>query len=352
MQQRIGFCASEDGTRIAYAVHGSGPPLLKTANWLTHLEKDWQSPVWRHWLGALGETHTMVRYDERGCGLSDRDVSTLDLDAWVADLEAVIETTGIERFSLLGISQGAAIAIAYAVAHPERVDRLVLYGGYARGRRHRGPASVEEAELLVRMIRVGWGQPLPAYRRVFTTLFIPEGNAEQMEWIDELQRTSSSAEQAAAIRAARDRLDVTDSAPRVRAPTLVLHSLHEQLVPFDEGRLMASLIPGSQFVALDSKNHILLEDEPAWPEFVSSVGEFLGLAAASPRAADERWDLSAREEQVLALVADGLGNEEIGERLFLSVRTVERHLSNTYVKLGVAGRGARAAAAARYAQRA
>jgi pimeloyl-ACP methyl ester carboxylesterase/DNA-binding CsgD family transcriptional regulator len=351
MQQRIGFCASEDGTRLAYGVHGSGPPLLKAANWLTHLEKDWESPVWRHWLEALGETHTMVRYDERGCGLSDRDVSKLDLDAWVADLRAVVDAAGLERFSLLGISQGASIAIAYAVENPERVDRLVLYGGYARGRRHRGTASAEESDLLVQMIKVGWGQALPAYRRVFTTLFIPEGSVEQMEWIDELQRTSSTGEQAAAIRAARDELDVTSVAPAVTVPALVLHSRDDLLVPFDEGRLMASLIPDARFVALDSKNHILLEDEPAWPEFVSSVREFLGVGAPAP-ARDSRWDLSAREEQVLALVAEGLGNEEIGERLFLSVRTVERHLSNTYVKLGVTGRGARAAAAARYVKRA
>src|SRR4051794_27569675 len=332
MQQRIGFCTSQDRTRLAYGVHGSGPPLVKAANWLTHLEKDWESPVWRHWLAALGETNTVVRYDERGGGLSDRDVSRLDLDAWIGDLEAVVDAAGLERFSLLGISQGASIAIAYAVAHPDRVDRLVLYGGYARGRRHRGAASAEESEMLVQMIKVGWGQPLPAYRRVFTTLFIPEGSAEQMEWIDELQRTSASAEQAAAIRAARDELEVTARAPEVRIPTLVLHSRDDQLVPFEEGRLMASLIPGARFVALDSKNHILLEDEPAWPEFVSSVREFLGVEAAAPPAdragRGGRWELSAREEQVLALVAGGLGNEEIGDRLFLSVRTVERHLSN------------------------
>ena len=350
MQQRIGFCASGDGTRIAYGVHGSGPPLLKAANWLTHLEKDWESPVWRHWLGALGETHTMVRYDERGCGLSDRDVSRLDLEAWVSDLEAVIDATGLERFSLLGISQGAAIAIAYAVANPDRVDRLILYGGYARGRLHRGPEAAAESDLLVQMIKVGWGQPLPAYRRVFTTLFVPEGTAEQMEWFDELQRTSSTGEQAAAIRAARDAVDVTAVAPNVGVPALVLHSREDLTVPFEEGRLVASLIPEARFVALDSKNHILLEDEPAWPEFVSNVREFLGVAAPAP-ARDGRWGLSAREEEVLALVAEGLGNDEIAERLFLSVRTVERHLANIYVKLGVAGRGARAAAAARYAQR-
>src|SRR3954454_5851000 len=305
MQQRIGFSASSDGTRLAYAVHGSGPRLVKTSNWLTHLEKDWESPVWRHWLRALGETHTVVRYDERGCGLSDRDVARLDLDAWLADLEAVIDAAGVERFSLLGISQGASVAIAYAVQNPDRVDRLILYGGYARGRRHRGPEGVEESELLVRMIKLGWGRPLRAYRRVFTMQFIPEGSAEQMEWIDELQRISSSPDQAAAIREARDGLDVTERLPEVTVPTLVLHARNDQLVPFDEGRLMASLIPDAQFVALESRNHILLEDEPAWPEFVSSVREFLGVAAAPQTDGVGRWDLSVREEQVLAFVAEG-----------------------------------------------
>jgi pimeloyl-ACP methyl ester carboxylesterase/DNA-binding CsgD family transcriptional regulator len=356
MQQRIGFCASADGVRLAYGVHGSGPPLVKAANWLTHLERDWESPIWRHWLDALGADHTVVRYDERGCGLSDREPGAMSMEAWVQDLEAVVDAAGVDRFALLGISQGAAVAIAYAVAHPERVERLILYGGYARGRLHRGPEAVAESELLVRMIRVGWGQPLAAYRRVFTTLFVPGGSAEQMEWFDELQRTTSSAEQAARIRAARDGMDVTAVAPRVSHPTLVLHAHGDAFVPFDEGRRLASLIPGARFVALDGQNHILLAEEPAWPRFVEEVRGFLGTAertepeqAAAPARAD--LGLSAREEEVLALVAEGLGNDGIGERLFLSVRTVERHLSNIYVKLGVSGKGARAAAAARYAGR-
>ena len=346
--QHLGFCTSMDGVRLAYGVHGSGPPLVKAANWLTHLERDWESPVWRHWLHELGSRHTVVRYDERGCGLSDRAPSALDLDHWVADLEAVADAAELERFSLLGVSQGAAIAIAYAVAHPERVDRLVLYGGYARGRLHRGPEAVAESKLLVDMIRVGWGLPLPAYRRVFTTLFVPGGTEEQMEWFDELQRTSSSAEQAARIREARDSLEVTALAPEVTVPTLVLHAREDAIVPFDEGRLLATLIPGAHFVSLESANHILLEDEPAWPVLVREIEEFLGAPARAPSAPE--LDISRREAEVLALVAEGLSNEDIGERLYLSVRTVERHLSNLYLKLGLTGKGARAAAAARYAR--
>jgi pimeloyl-ACP methyl ester carboxylesterase/DNA-binding CsgD family transcriptional regulator len=305
--------------------------------------------VWRHWLEGLADGHTVLRYDERGCGLSDRDIEDVSLDARLADLEAVIDAAGMERIALLGISQGGPLAIAFAARHPERVSHLVLYATFARGRLMRDPSPVdrEQAQLMETLIRMGWGQGLPAFRRLFTTLFIPDASPEQMEWFDELQRVTADAETAVRIRHARNRDEVTDDAERVACPTLVLHPRDDAVVPFAEGRLLATLIPGARFVTLESRNHILLADEPAWAQFRAEVRSFLGPAEV---AAAELPGLSHRELEVLALVAEGLSNEEVAARLYLSVRTVERHLSNIYAKLRVSGKAARAAAAARYSQ--
>jgi pimeloyl-ACP methyl ester carboxylesterase/DNA-binding CsgD family transcriptional regulator len=346
VHQQIRFCTARDGACLAWASHGSGPSLVKTSNWLTHLEFDWESPVWRYWLDGLGQSHRVVRYDERGCGLSDQDVGEPSVDKWVSDLETVVDAGAIERFTLLGISQGAAIAIAYSVRHPERVERMVLYGGYARGRNHRGERDVAQA--LAAAIRAGWEQPNPAFRRVFTMRFLPEGTPEQMAWYDELQKRTTSAENAARLTEARSEVDVCHLAPHVQAETLVAHARGDSAVPFQEGRLLATLIPNARLVPLDSINHLLLPGDPAWPVFLSEFRRFTGARPAPALGGVD--DLSERERQVLRLVTDGLSNEEIAQRLFLSVRTVERHLSNVYAKLRVSGKAARAAAAARFSQ--
>jgi pimeloyl-ACP methyl ester carboxylesterase/DNA-binding CsgD family transcriptional regulator len=344
----IRFCIAADGARLAYAVHGRGPPLVRVATWLTHLELDWGSPIWRHWLDRLGESHTVLRYDERGCGLSGAGLEELSVDTWVGDLEAVVDASGLERFAVLGISQGAAIAVAYAERHPARVSDLVLYGGYARGRRGRGQREEEEA--LIAAIRAGWTSDEPAYRHLFSMLFLPQGTPEQMAWYDELLRATTSAEAAVRLFRARGAVDVVDAARRVTVRTLVIHARDDRVVPVEEGRLLASLIPGARLIVLDSANHILLADEPAWEQFLHELREFLGTTnAPAPSALFD--DLSPRELEVLELVAEGLTNAAIAKRLFLSVRTVEHHLSSIYAKLRLSGKAARAGAAVAYTER-
>lgn len=349
MRQEIRFCRAPDGVRLARAVSGKGPPLVKAGHWLTHIERDLTSPVWHHWLDFLGEDHTVVRYDERGSGLSDREDPSLSLDDWVSDLETVVEAAGVDRFTLLGLSQGGPIAIAYAARHPERVSSLVLYGTYARGRLSRtsGPQATAEAQALIELTRAGWGRSNPAFRRLFTTLFIPGATETQIAWLDDLQRVSSSGEHAARSRAVRYTIDVSALASTLTVPTLVMHARDDALVPFEEGRHLVSLIPGARFVSLNSANHILLEDEPAWQEFRSEFRAFLPAYVSPPEGG--MVTLTSRERQILALVAEGRDNESIAGAFHLSVRTIERHLSNSYSKLGLTGKAARAAAAARFA---
>ena len=274
--QKIRLCRAHDGVRIAYATSGGGPPLVKTANWLTQLEYDWNSPVWRHWLRELGRTHTLIRYDERGCGLSDHAVADFSFDAWVRDLEAVVDAEGLERFPMLGISQGCAVAIDYAVRHPERVTKLVLYGGYAVGRNYRSitPQQELEAALLRDIIRVGWGRDNAAFRQVFGQLFVPEGTPEQHKWFDDLSRTLPM-ENALRVVETTHAIDVRQQARALNVPTLVLHARGDAMISFEAGRGLAGIIPGARLVSLDSRNHVLLEHEPAWTHFVQEVRAFL-----------------------------------------------------------------------------
>jgi pimeloyl-ACP methyl ester carboxylesterase/DNA-binding winged helix-turn-helix (wHTH) protein len=275
-QQEVHVCTASDGVRIAYALAGHGPPLIKAANWLNHLEYDWQSPVWSPLLHALAADHQLVRYDERGNGLSDWDVDDISFDAFVRDLESVVEATGLKRFALLGLSQGCAVSVAYAIRHPERVSHLVLHGGYGRGRRKRGSVQEnEQADALVTLMRQGWGKENPAFRHVFTSLFIPGASGEQARWFDELQRVTTSPDNAVRIREAMNNIDVSELLPQVRTPTLVLHCRDDAVVPFDEGRRLAAGIPGARFVALDGQNHVVLEGDPSWSRFLEEIRSFL-----------------------------------------------------------------------------
>jgi DNA-binding winged helix-turn-helix (wHTH) protein/pimeloyl-ACP methyl ester carboxylesterase len=276
VRQEVRFCTAADGVRIAYAAVGRGPPLIKTANWLSHLEYDWQSPVWSPLLHALAADYRLIRYDARGNGLSDWEVKDLSFEALVRDLESVIEASGLDRFPLLGASQGCAVSIAYAVRHPERVSRLVLYGGFARGRRRRGSQrQIAISDAITTLMRQGWGQENPAFRQLFTSLFIPAATPEQIQWFNDLQRITTSPENAVRLKLAIDEMDVIDLLPRVKAPTLVLHCRNDALQPFWEGRQLAAGIPGARFVALEGRNHVILKGDPGWNRLLQEIGDFL-----------------------------------------------------------------------------
>lgn len=341
--QQIRFCTGSDGVRLAYAITGHGPPLVKVANWLTHLEFDWQSPVWRHWLAALSQQHTLVRYDERGCGLSDWNAADVSFDAWVRDLETVVDAARLERFPLIGVSQGGAVAIAYAVRHPERVSHLLLYGEWARGRRARAESREqrEEADVMVKLAELGWGREDPAFRQLFAMQFLPEGTPEQHRSFNEIQRVTTSPRNAARIMSAYTDLDIRSLVSKVDCPTLVVHARHDLRVPYEEGRQLAALIPGARFVLLESRNHILIEGEPAWGRFVEELRAFLPARESATKAGAPIGAvglLSTREQEVLNLIAQGLDNAQIAARLSRSEKTVRNHITSIFAKLAVENR--------------
>jgi len=354
VKQSIRFTRSRDGTMIAYAKSGSGPPLVRAANWLTHLEFDWESPVWRHWLRELSREHTLVRYDERGCGLSDREVDDLSFESWVADLEAVVDAAGLERFPLFGMSQGGPVGIAYAARHPERVSHLILYGSYAVGWRHRtgpdySPGFRRLEEALVQLMADGWGRDNPAFRQVFTSIFIPDGSPEQEQWFNDLQRETTSPHIAVRLEEEFGDIDVRHLLEDVRCPVLVLHARDDQVIPFQAGRQLAAGIPDARFVALDGQNHVLLEDEPAWDRFLEEVYAFLDVRAGEDTPDAPYLDrLTDRERQVLDLVATGRSNPAIAEELSIATKTVKNHVSRIYRKMDASSR-AEAIVAAREA---
>jgi pimeloyl-ACP methyl ester carboxylesterase len=281
VEQRVSFTNSFDGTRIAFAVAGNGPPLVKAANYMSHLEYDWDSPVWIHWLEELTREHTLICSDERGSGLSDWSVEDVSFEAWVRDLEAVVDTVGVRKFPLFAMSQAGAVAVAYTARHPERVSRLILHGAYARGWLNRDltEAQIEEEKLMISLMRVGWGRENPAFRQVFAMQLFPEATTEELRALETQMHISVSPENAVRLESEMHRIDVRHLAPQIKVPTLVLHSRGDEGVPFEEGRLLASLIPNAQFVALESKNHLLTEHEPAWPKFVAAFRSFLSSEA-------------------------------------------------------------------------
>lgn len=340
--QQIRFCSSRDGARIAYATCGTGPPLVFAAHWLHHLRFDWDSPVWSPWLSLLSRRHTLIRYDWRGCGLSDREGIEFSFEKYVDDLEAVVAASEVRRFVLFGIAGGAAAAVACAVRHAGQVTHLILYECQSQGllARNPTPEQLEEAETRLKAIELGWSSKIPAFGQFFPMLHIPDASPEQARaYKDLLHRTTSQTNTVSLMRTFH-RLDVREIVPKVRCPTLVLHSRENAIIPFEEGRRVAGLIPGARFVSLESRNHVLLDTEPAWPQFVEALDEFLSTPSAGLDDAGDLPldDLTAREHEVLELIAQGLDNDTIGKRLNISKRTARNHVSAILAKLEVESR--------------
>lgn len=314
-------------------------------NWLTHLEYQWRSVAWQPWLEALSSRYTLIRYDPRGCGLSDRDVDDLSFDSWVRDFGALVDTLRLDRFSLIGICQGGAVAVAYAGREGDRISNLVLYGTYARGRNRRStiPLEPEKAKVMLEMLRLGWGQEDHAFMRSFATQFQPEGSIEHLRSWCELQNAATSADNAVELTRFMFDIDIQEEAARITRPTLVAHPDRDAVAPSEEGRLLAQIIPNTQFLPLSSPNHFMLPNEPAWTAFLQELYAFLPQPAAE---AGPVTGLTAREKEVLHLLARGLDNHQIGAQLSISEKTVWNHVSGIFAKLGVDSR-ARAVVAAR-----
>jgi len=273
--QTITFCRTADDVTLATAVVGQGPALIKTANWLNHLEHDWASPIWAPFLQRLAARFTFVRYDGRGNGLSDREAADISQAGFARDLDAVVDAAGLDRFALLGLSQGAAAAISFAARYPQRVTRLILYGAYAQGRNRRDtPSDAATAQTMLAMLRQGWGQPDSAFMRAFSSLYLSDASRAHVRWFADMQRTSASGEMAARLRVACDDIDVVDLLPAIKVPTLVIHARHDHVAPYEQGRLLAARIPGARLVTLESENHIPVPDDPAWARMMDEIESF------------------------------------------------------------------------------
>lgn len=333
----IRFALTDDNVRLAWTVSGAGPPLVKAANWLTHLDYDRESLVWAHWVRFLSEHFTYYRYDERGIGLSDHDVEDLSHETWAPDLETVVDAAKPDKpFVLLGISQGCGPALSYASKYPEHVSHLIIYGGYLQGWAIREPEERRRREAVRELVELGWGKRNPVFRRLYTSMFLPDGTEEQLAWFDELCARSTSPTMAARLMGKQGYADFSDLPERIRVPTLVLHCRNDGVVPFAQGVDIASRIPDAEFAQIDSRNHVLLADEPGWGTFKDLFLEFTGHrgGAEDPLFAE----LSERERQILARITSGDSNAQISERLFISEKTVKNHITHIFEKLGVTNR--------------
>jgi pimeloyl-ACP methyl ester carboxylesterase/DNA-binding CsgD family transcriptional regulator len=336
--QHVRFCASRDSTRIAFATGGAGPPLVRAAHWLSHLEYEWNCPLWGPWLNLLTRRHTVIRYDGRGCGLSDREAADFSLDRCVEDLEAVVDSCKLARFVLFGATIGAITALAYAARHPDRVSHMVLIGGFAVSRMARDPPLIEETALELKAIELGWSNDNPAYRQFITSMLVPDATSEQAHSHNELMQIAASPQSAIRRLQSFHYLDLREIAPQVRCPTLVLHSRFDGRIPFEQGRALATLIPGARFVALDSRNHWVVETEPAWARFTAEIDNFLPSVPNASATAGVLDVLTPRELQIIELLAAGLDNRTIGRRLGISAKTVRNRVSVIFDKLGVNSR--------------
>ena len=337
MRPPVQFCASSDGARLAFAVCGDGPPLVRAPHWFTHLEHDWTNPAMRPWVEDLSKRYRLLRFDQRGTGLSDRKVSEISFEAHVRDLEAVVDAAGFDRFALLGLSQGASISVAYTVRHPERVSHLVLCGGFLRGWGSLPHSVAEHLDMETELIRLGWDKADPSFRQVFSTQFMPDAPIEAIRSFNDFMPLTSSAQTASTLYSKIRGVDVRDAARQVKCPTLILHGRCDTRVPFEEGRLAASLIPGARFVTLETRNHLMMQNEPAWRNFLDALADFYP-PAASALASEGFPGLTAREREILGLVAQGLDNAQIAARLAISEKTVRNNITHIFDKIGVENR--------------
>jgi len=342
-EQRIAFTSSTDRTQIAYALSGEGGPIVRAGTWLTHIQHDWESPIWSHWFRLMSERHTLVRYDSRGCGLSERKVTDLSLSKWVDDLEAVVDKLELETFPLFGMSQGAAVSIMYALRHPERVSHLTLYAPLVTGWKNSQNPLALRWDAMEKLVLSGWGEDNLAFPSMFSQLFIPDAQPEHIRWYAETQKKSTSKEVAALIMKTLSELHLFSLLKQLKVPTLVIQVAGDQALSPDSTKGVAAEIPNSQFVSIDSNNHILLEHEPGWQVFKKVFSTHIPSGRGSkPEVSNNLYEtmetLSKREREVLIQLVKGLRNKDIADALFISEKTVRNHVSNIFSKIGVTSR--------------